>query len=121
MKSITQIDQEQDTKSLISLFLKLIGLKELSHQINFKRKSKFNLVWLFSYLLELLAWVYDHNKGKTLAGYRGLTLGWSDGNTFLPVNFALMPTKSNDNLIGKIKTWDQRSLAGKRRAKPAGR
>ena len=53
MKSITQIDQEQDTKSLISLFLKLIGLKELSHQVNFKRKSKFGLVWLFSYLLEL--------------------------------------------------------------------
>lgn len=53
MKSITQIDQEQDTKYLISLFLKLIGLKELSHQVNFKRKSKFDLVWLFSYLLEL--------------------------------------------------------------------
>lgn len=28
MKSITQIDQEQDTKSLIFLFLKLIGLKK---------------------------------------------------------------------------------------------
>ena len=47
MKSITQIDQEQDTKSLISLFLKLIGLKGLSHRVNFKRKSKFNLVCSF--------------------------------------------------------------------------
>ena len=56
-----------------------------------------------------------NNKGKTLAGYRGLTLGCSDGNTFLPVNFALMSTKSNGNLISKIKTWDQRSLTGKRR------
>ena len=53
MKSIAQIDQEQDTKSLISLFLKLIDLKELNHQVNFKRKSKFDLVWLFSCLLEL--------------------------------------------------------------------
>ena len=53
MKSIAQIDQEQDIKSLIFLFLKLIGLKKLSHRVNFKRKSKFDLVWLFSYLLEL--------------------------------------------------------------------
>ena len=53
MKSITQIEQEQDTKSLISRFLNLIGLKKLTHQVNFKRKSKFDLVWLFSYLLEL--------------------------------------------------------------------
>lgn len=42
MKSKTQIDQEQDTKSLISLNLKLIGLKELSYQVNFKRKAKFS-------------------------------------------------------------------------------
>ncbi|OXC14143.1 hypothetical protein AYP77_08405 [Lactobacillus crispatus] len=53
MKSIAQIDQEQDIKSLIFLFLKLIGLKKLSHRVNFKRKSKFDLVCLFSYLLEL--------------------------------------------------------------------
>ena len=53
MKSITQTDQEQDAIFLISLFLKLIDLKELSRRVNFKRKSKFNLVWLLSYLLEL--------------------------------------------------------------------
>lgn len=29
MKSIAQIDQEQDIKSLIFLFLKLIGLKKI--------------------------------------------------------------------------------------------
>lgn len=42
---------------------------------------------------ELLAKVYDHDKHEFLIGYRGLTVGWSDGNTFLPVNFALMSTK----------------------------
>jgi hypothetical protein len=196
MTSITQIGQEKDVKSLISSFIKLIGLNKLSKKVNFKRKSKFNLLWLFSYLLELrfsrhslfragknktdrtthiktvrnilsdgrinwqkllcltavklinslkpvidkrrrlalivddtlmprafskktelLAKVYDHDKHKYLTGYRGLTLGWSDGNTFLPVNFALMSTKKYQNLLGrKVKTWDQRSLAGKRRS-----
>lgn len=196
MTSITQIDQEKDAKSLIFAFLKLIGLNKLSRRVNFKRKSKCNLIWLFSYLLELrfsrhslfragknkadrathiktvrniladgpinwqkllcltavklinnlkpvidkrrrlalivddtlmprafskktelLAKVYDHDKHEYLTGYRGLTLGWSDGNTFLPVNFALMSTKNYRNLLGrKIRVLDQRSLAGKRRS-----
>lgn len=51
MKSITQIDQEQDTKSLILLNLKLISLKELSHQVNFKKKP--NLVKVSQLFLQL--------------------------------------------------------------------
>lgn len=42
MRNITQIAQEQNIKSLISLNLKLIGLKEVSYQVNFKRKAKFS-------------------------------------------------------------------------------
>ena len=51
MKSIAQIDQEQDIKSLIFLFLKLISLKELSHQVNFKKKP--NLVKVSQLFLQL--------------------------------------------------------------------
>ena len=48
---------------------------------------------------------------------QGLTIGWSDGNTFLPVNFALMSTKKKKNMIGSQPvTTDQRSIAGRRRA-----
>lgn len=66
---------------------------------------------------ELLAKVYDHDKHEFLTGYRGLTVGWSDGNTFLPVNFALMSTKKKKNMIGSQPfTTDQRSIAGRRRA-----
>ena len=36
--------------------------------------------------VELLAKVYDHAKHCYKFGFRMLTLGWSDGNTFLPVN-----------------------------------
>ena len=65
---------------------------------------------------ELLAKVYDHDKHEFLTGYRGLTVGWSDGNTFLPVNFALMSTKKKENMIGNQPvTTDQRSIAGRRR------
>ncbi|MHC1681519.1 MAG: hypothetical protein AB6733_00940 [Clostridiaceae bacterium] len=34
--------------------------------------------------VELLARVHDHTRNIYLKGFRMLTLGWSDGNTFMP-------------------------------------
>ena len=39
--------------------------------------------------VELLSRVYDHSSHKYLKGFRLLTLGWSDGNSFLGIDFAL--------------------------------
>ncbi len=50
---------------------------------------------------ELLARVFDHDKQLYIKGYRALTLGWSDANTFLPINFALMSSKKPQNVLGK--------------------
>lgn len=44
-----------------------------------------------------------------------LTLGWSDGNTFLPVNSCLLASSKSSNLIGPVKIYDGRTIAGKRR------
>jgi len=43
--------------------------------------------------VELLAKVYDHAKHVYTYGYRMLTLGWSDGNSFIPVNFCLLSSQ----------------------------
>lgn len=43
MNSIEQIDTENDTKSLISSFINLIGLAKLTKQVNFKHKSTVSL------------------------------------------------------------------------------
>ena len=40
--------------------------------------------------VELLSRVFDHTTGRYLKGFRMLTLGWSDGNTFSGVDFALL-------------------------------
>ncbi|WP_270344756.1 transposase [Ligilactobacillus agilis] len=69
----------------------------------------------YSKRTELLARVYDHDKHEFLHGYRALTLGWSDANTFLPVNFALMSSKDPKNILGPCHNLDRRSLAGRRR------
>ncbi len=71
----------------------------------------------YSTKTELLAKIYDHDQHKYSTGYRNLIIGWSDGNTFLPVNFALMSTKKKNNLVGtKPSVTDQRTIAGQRRS-----
>ena len=64
---------------------------------------------------ELGSRVFDHVEMKFRKGFRLLTLGWSDGNTFLPVNSCLVASSKDSNLIGPTKEYDRRSIAGKRR------
>ena len=44
-----------------------------------------------------------------------LTLSWSDGNTLILVNSCLLVSTTDTNIIGPVKTFDNRTLAGKRR------
>lgn len=64
---------------------------------------------------ELLAKVFDHCSMKFKRGYRMLTLGWSDGNSFIPVNHCLLSAADDKNLLCDAVSFDGRSLAGKRR------
>lgn len=69
-----------------------------------------------SKVVELLAWIYDHNKGRSLKGFKLLTLGWSDGNTFLPLDFVLCSSaKENKRVQGIKKVLDKRCCGYKRR------
>ena len=64
---------------------------------------------------ELGSRVFDHTSMKYRKGYRLMTVGWTDGNTFLPVNSCLLASSKEGNLIGPAKHYDGRSLAAKRR------
>ena len=64
---------------------------------------------------ELLAKVFDQCSMKFKSGYRMLTLGWSDGNSFVPVNHCLLSAADDKNLLCEAVNFDGRSLAGKRR------
>ena len=65
--------------------------------------------------VELLAKVYDHAKHKYRFGFRMLTLGWSDGSTFLPVNSILLSTENKKNRINEAAEVDKRTVGYKRR------
>ena len=49
--------------------------------------------------VELLARVDDHVSRSYVKGFRMLTLGWSDGNTFLPLSHCLLSFASNKNQL----------------------
>lgn len=65
--------------------------------------------------VELLAKDYDHAKHTQRLGFRMLTLGWSDGSTFLPVNGILLSTENEKNRINEAANVDKRTIGYKRR------
>ena len=66
--------------------------------------------------VELLARVYDHVDHKFKKGFTLLTLGWSDGYSFIPVGFNLLSSASKSNRYEEISdTIDHRSNGYKTR------
>ena len=69
-----------------------------------------------SKVVELLAWIFDHNSGTSLRGFKLLTLGWSDGASFLPLDFVLCSSaKAEKRIQGIKKDLDKRTCGYKRR------
>jgi hypothetical protein len=66
--------------------------------------------------VELLARCFDHAslKMRFYKGFRMLTLGWSDGCTFMPVDFSLLSSK-NSQINGISTEIDKRTSGYKRR------
>ena len=68
---------------------------------------------------ELSAKQFDHARHIYTRSYRFLQLGWSDGNTFIPVGSSLL-SGSKGRVEPKDKI-DHRTTAGKRRARALGK
>ena len=65
--------------------------------------------------VELLAKTYDHANHRYRFGFRMLTLGWSDGNTFLPVNSVLLSSENKKNRVNEAADVDKRTVGFRRR------
>jgi DDE superfamily endonuclease len=66
--------------------------------------------------VELLARCFDHASLKMCfyKGFRMLTLGWSDGYTFMPIDFSLLSSKKSQ-INGISKQVDKRTCGYQRR------
>lgn len=66
--------------------------------------------------VELLARVHDHNTGRYVRGFRMLTLGWSDGNSFVPMMLSMLSSAKEDNRLSPMRDGiDKRTNGYKRR------
>lgn len=52
--------------------------------------------------VELLARVYDHVEHKCQKGFTLLTLGWSDGYSFIPTGFNMLSSASKSNRYNEV-------------------
>lgn len=65
---------------------------------------------------ELLARIFDHATGKFTKGYTMLTLGWSDGFSFAPLDFVMLSSaKLANRLCEMVSNVSKRSHGYKRR------
>ena len=65
--------------------------------------------------VELLAKVYDHARHRFTRGFRMLTLGWSDGVTFLPVNSCLLSSENESSRVNGSRNVPPNSNGAKAR------
>ena len=64
---------------------------------------------------ELASQVFDHVDMKKRNGFRLMALGWTDGNTFMPVNSCLLASSDKTQVQGPVYEYDKRSIAYRRR------
>jgi hypothetical protein len=66
--------------------------------------------------VELLSRVFDHTTHKFVKGFKMLTIGWTDGTTFLPAAFSLLSSRHERKVLCPADTKiDKRSAGYKKR------
>jgi len=68
---------------------------------------------------ELLARIHDHTFSRFVKGYNMLTLGWSDGYSFIPVDFSMLSSAKSQNRYCGIKNDIDKRTHGYKRRKEA--
>ena len=68
---------------------------------------------------ELLSWVYDHVLGKSVKGFKLLLLGWSDGVSFVPLDFVLCAATEAKQLVCDVTKEREHHCCGYRRRQEA--
>lgn len=66
--------------------------------------------------VELLAFIFDHVVRKTVKGFNLLTIGWTDGYSFIPVAFNMLSSANpQKRLADKKDSIDKRTVGFKNR------
>jgi len=105
-------------------FLSLLSAKVISTFSNLTKPDRVNVLILDDSIVprnrskkvELLAKIFDHTSGRYQKGFTMLTLGWSDGYSFIPTDFAMLSSSSCSNRLNGVDSEiDKRTNGFKRR------
>jgi hypothetical protein len=69
--------------------------------------------------VELLARIYDHVSNRFFKGFQLLTLGWSDGFSFAPLDFSVMSSSNKENRYIETREGLDKRLCGFKRRREA--
>lgn len=94
-------------------FLHMLSLKIVQHFESLTSASRIRAFIVDDSVLrrdrskkaELLARVFDHTTGRYARGYTMLTLGWSDGFSFAPIDFVMLSSAKIANRLCEMKEW----------------
>ena len=65
--------------------------------------------------VELLSWVFDHVRGKSVKGFNLLTVGWTDLYSFVPVGFNMLASAKASKRVPMADKIDKRTNGYKNR------
>lgn len=93
-------------------FLLLLASKVISSLNKLTRPDRVNVLILDDSIIprnrskkvELLAKVHNHADNTYPYGFTMLTLGWSDGYSFIPTDFAMLSSRNKSNRMQEIST-----------------
>ena len=66
--------------------------------------------------VELLSWVFDHVRGKSVKGFNLLTVGWTDLYSFIPVGFNMLASAKAAKRVAMSCEIDKRTNGYKNRS-----
>lgn len=66
--------------------------------------------------VELLSWVFDHVRGKSVKGFNLLTVGWTDLYSFIPVGFNMLASAKAAKRVPMSFEIDKRTNGYKNRS-----
>lgn len=106
-------------------FLSALSAKVISSLNTLTRRERVNVLILDDSIIprnrsknvELLAKVHDHTSNRFKRGFTMLALGWSDGYSFIPTDFAMLSSGKKENRYQEVDSKiDKRTNGYKRRA-----
>lgn len=108
-------------------FLYLLSATVTSCFNNLTRPERVNVLVLDDSIIqrnrskkvELLAKVYDHVFHRCIKGVTMLTLGWTDGYSFVPVDFNMLSSANKANRIQESSAHADKRTSGYKRRKEA--